>query len=61
MNNKHAIGIHGFVLVYSVASQKSFEMVQIIHDKILNLSGYQNIPCVIAGAKSDLSLKRCVS
>ena len=36
LNSKHFIGIHGYVLVYSVASTSSFEMVQVIRDKILN-------------------------
>ncbi len=36
LNSKHFIGIHGYVLVYSVASMSSFEMVQVIRDKILN-------------------------
>ena len=36
LNSKHFIGIHGYMLVYSVASLSSFEMVQIIREKILN-------------------------
>lgn len=36
LNSKHFIGIHGYMIVYSVASKQSFEMVQIIYDKILN-------------------------
>lgn len=36
LNSKHFIGIHGYVLVYSVASMQSFEMVEVIKDKILN-------------------------
>ena len=36
LNSKHFIGIHGYMLVYSVASQQSFDMISIIHDKILN-------------------------
>lgn len=36
LNSKHFIGIHGYILVYSVASMQSFEMVQVIRDKILN-------------------------
>lgn len=36
MNSKHFIGIHGFMLVYSVAEKETFAMVQVIHDKILN-------------------------
>jgi hypothetical protein len=36
LNSKHFIGIHGYMLVYSVASLQSFEMVQIVHQKILH-------------------------
>ena len=36
MNSKHFIGIDGYMLVYSVGSKQSFEMVNIIRDKILN-------------------------
>jgi hypothetical protein len=36
MNSKLYIGIHGYVIVYSVASRQSFEMVRIIRDKLLN-------------------------
>ncbi|KAI5124965.1 hypothetical protein M0805_007391 [Coniferiporia weirii] len=54
LNQKHAIGIHGFVLVYSVASRNSFDLVQIVHDKIVTFTGNQAIPCVIVGSKSDL-------
>lgn len=36
LNSKHFIGIHGYMLVYSVASMASFEMVDVIRSKILN-------------------------
>ena len=36
MNSKHFIGIHGYMIVYSVGSKQSFDMVTIIRDKILN-------------------------
>lgn len=36
LNSKHFIGIHGYMLVYSVGSKQSFEMMRIIRDKILN-------------------------
>jgi hypothetical protein len=36
LNSKHFIGIHGYMIVYSVGSKQSFEMVRIIRDKILN-------------------------
>ena len=36
LNSKHFMGIHGYMLVYSVASRQSFEMIRILRDKILN-------------------------
>ena len=36
LNSRHSIGIHGYMLVYSVTSKQSFEMVKIIRDKVLN-------------------------
>jgi len=54
LNSKHAIGIHGYVLVYSVSSRNSFDMIQIVYDKIVDFCGINDIPCVIVGAKSDL-------
>jgi hypothetical protein len=36
LNSKHFIGIHGYMIVYSVANKQSFEMARIIRDKILN-------------------------
>ncbi|OCB84834.1 hypothetical protein A7U60_g8054 [Sanghuangporus baumii] len=43
LNAKHAVGIHGFVLVYSVVSRNSFDMVQIIHEKIVTFTGNQQV------------------
>lgn len=54
LNSKHFIGIHGYMLVYSVSSLPSFEMVQVIRDKILNHLGTESVPIVIVGNKSDL-------
>ena len=37
MQSKHFIGIHGYMLVYSVGSRTSFDMIRVIRDKILNV------------------------
>lgn len=42
------------MLVYSVSSLPSFEMVQVIREKILNHLGTEWVPIVIVGNKSDL-------
>ncbi|EUC47219.1 hypothetical protein COCMIDRAFT_90656 [Bipolaris oryzae ATCC 44560] len=54
LNSKHFIGIHGYMIVYSVASKQSFEMARIIRDKILNHLAVEWVPLVIVGNKSDL-------
>jgi len=61
LNAKHAIGIHGYVLVYSVTSRNSFDMIQIIYDKIIDFCGVTDIPCVIVGSKIDLQKSRQVN
>ncbi|KAI9683148.1 MAG: GTP-binding protein [Trizodia sp. TS-e1964] len=54
LQSKHFIGIHGYMLVYSVASKQSFEMIPVLRDRILNHLGAEKIPIVIVGNKSDL-------
>lgn len=54
LNSKHFIGIHGYMIVYSVASRQSFEMARVVHDKILNHLGADWVPLVLVGNKSDL-------
>jgi len=58
LNSKHAIGIHGYVLVYSVTSRNSFDMIQIVYDKIISYCGTNDIPCVIVGSKTDLQTRQ---
>ncbi|KAL8405944.1 hypothetical protein RB596_004690 [Gaeumannomyces avenae] len=56
LNSKHFIGIHGYMIVYSVSSLTSFEMVRTIRDKIIHHLGVSenDVPIVIVGNKSDL-------
>ncbi|KAI9310725.1 ferrous iron transporter B [Dichotomocladium elegans] len=61
LSQHHASGIHGYVLVYSIASRSSFDMLQVIHDKILDFTGLGNVPCVIVGNKCDLNIQRQVT
>lgn len=39
LSEPNYIKIHGYVLVYSITSSKSFEIIQIIHDKLLDMTG----------------------
>lgn len=55
------MGIHGYVLVYSIANRQSFELVQTIYDKLLEATSMEWAPCVVVGNKSDLEGARSVS
>lgn len=54
LSSKHCIGIHGYMIVYSVGSRPSFEMVRLIKDKILNHLGADEVPIMLVGNKSDI-------
>lgn len=56
----YAIDIHGYCLVYSIDSQKSFEVVRIIYEKLSELTSKVHIPIVLVGNKMDLSKERVV-
>lgn len=56
----YAIDIHGYCLVYSIDSQKSFEVVRIIYDKLTELTSKVHIPIVLVGNKMDLAKERVV-
>jgi len=60
LNTQYAIGIHGYVLVYTITSRNSFNMIQIVYDKIIDFCGLQEVPCVIVGQKCDLVQDRQV-
>lgn len=55
---KYGNGVHGYVLVYSINSRQSFDMIQTIHDKILEFSLDQAMPIVLVGQKADLNGER---
>jgi len=62
LNSKHFIGIHGYMLVYSVGSKQSFEMVRIIRDKILNHLVYfleMNLTIITMFADRPLGIRAC--
>ncbi|KAJ7656389.1 small GTPase superfamily [Mycena polygramma] len=60
LKSQHAIGIHGYVLVYSIASRASFNMIQVLYDKIVDYSGLEEISAIIVGSKADLNTSRQV-
>ncbi|NXO11893.1 REBL1 GTPase, partial [Oriolus oriolus] len=51
------IGIHGYVLVYSVTSVRSFQVVKTLHKKLYESRGKTRMPVVLVGNKADLALQ----
>ncbi|KAL6435048.1 hypothetical protein ACFW04_005266 [Cataglyphis niger] len=58
---QYSMDIHGYVLVYSITSAKSFEIVQIIYDKLLDITGKLHVPIVLVGNKTDLYVDRMIT
>jgi Ras family protein len=55
---QYSMDIHGYVLVYSIADPRSLEVVQIIYDKLLDMTGKVHVPMVLVGNKKDLHAER---
>lgn len=58
---QYSMDIHGYVLVYSITDPRSLEVVQIIYDKLLDMTGKVNVPIVLVGNKKDLQTERKIS
>jgi len=58
---QHSMDIHGYVLVYSITSIQSFEVIQVLLEKLMDMTGKINTPVVIVGNKTDLHRERVVS
>lgn len=57
----YSIDINGYILVYSVTSNKSFEVVKVIHEKLLDMVGKVQVPIMLVGNKKDLHMERVIS
>jgi Ras family protein len=57
----YSMDIHGYVLVYSITSVRSFEIVKVIYQRLLDMTGKVHVPIVLVGNKSDLHMERTVS
>jgi len=58
---QHAIDMHGYILVYSITSAQSFEMITVLLEKIMDMTGKGTLPIVIVGNKTDLHRERVVT
>ncbi|XP_064397002.1 GTP-binding protein Rheb-like [Halichondria panicea] len=61
MPQTYTVGIHGYILVYSVTSMKSYEVLKVIYDKLLDQMGTNKAPIVLVGNKKDLHMQRVIS
>jgi Ras family protein len=60
--NEYGLGSHGYVLVYSITSQRSFEVVKAINDKLSNLVANRNlVPRILIANKTDAGEMRQVT
>jgi len=60
--SEYSVDIHGYVLVYSIDSRQSFNICEIIHEKMLDLmDDLSAVPIVLVGNKSDLHNERRVT
>jgi len=50
----------GFLLVYSITSQSSFDEISQFYDQIKRVKDSDNVPCVLVGNKADLEADRVV-
>lgn len=58
---QYSMDIHGYVLVYSIVDPRSLEVIQVIYDKLLDMTGKVNVPIVLVGNKRDLQAERKIS
>ncbi|XP_012874222.1 PREDICTED: GTPase RhebL1 [Dipodomys ordii] len=52
------IGVHGYVLVYSITSLHSFQVIESLYQKLYEGYGKIQLPVVLVGNKLDLSTDR---
>ncbi len=57
----YCLGAHGYVFVYSVASQKTLEACVALNHKLTELMGTPNIPKLLVGNKIDQERDRVIS
>lgn len=61
ISTDHSMSLDGYVLVYSVTSEKSFEVVQSIYEKLQDMTGKRVFPLVLVGNKTDLRPSRVIT
>jgi Ras homolog enriched in brain len=62
LSRNASLGVHGYLLVFSIVSRQSFDMIKQVNDSLLNTLGdAPDVPRVLVGSMKDLHEKRQVS
>lgn len=62
LSRNASLGVHGYILVFSIASKPSFETVDQVNDALLNTLGdAPDVPRVLVGSMNDLEDSRQVT
>jgi small GTP-binding protein len=59
--NRYCIGVHGYILAFSIDDNHSFEVIQHVNRVLLESIGTKYIPRILVGNKKDLESSREVS
>eukprot|EP00538_Stauroneis_constricta_P009428 CAMPEP_0119556150 /NCGR_PEP_ID=MMETSP1352-20130426/8183_1 /TAXON_ID=265584 /ORGANISM="Stauroneis constricta, Strain CCMP1120" /LENGTH=185 /DNA_ID=CAMNT_0007603053 /DNA_START=174 /DNA_END=728 /DNA_ORIENTATION=- len=61
LSRNASVGVHGYVLVFSITSRQSFDMISQVNSALLNTLGdAPDVPRVLVGSMKDLSESRQV-
>lgn len=62
LSRNASVGVHGYVLCFSIISRISFDRIGQVNDVLLNTLGdAPDVPRVLVGSMSDLDAQRQVS
>ena len=62
LSRNASLGVHGYILVFSTASKRSFDTVKPVNDALLNTLGdAPDVPRVLVGSMKDLQESRQVT
>ena len=62
LSRNASLGVNGYIMVFSIASRQSFEMIDQVNDALLNTLGdAPDVPRVLVGSMMDLRDNRQVS
>jgi Ras family protein len=61
LSRQACIGVHGYVLVYSITSRISYENIKVVHEKLTSVLCGSSIPMILVATKCDWDEYREVS